>query len=55
LPFIICTGYEDLLSKEKVNDLQIQALFKKPVDSAELLHTVVSLLTKSNNTMQQTI
>ncbi|VAW54350.1 hypothetical protein MNBD_GAMMA07-357, partial [hydrothermal vent metagenome] len=41
LPFIICTGYEDLLSKEKVNDLQIQALFKKPVDSAELLHTVV--------------
>ncbi len=46
LPIIIINGQEDLLTNEVASDLQIQALFKKPVDSAELLHTVVSLLIK---------
>jgi len=45
LPIIICTGHSDLLDEEKANSLHIQALLKKPVDSAELLHTVVKLLT----------
>ncbi len=47
IPIIIINGQEDLLTNEIANDLQIQALFKKPVDSAELLHTVVSLLVKN--------
>ncbi|RDH84688.1 MAG: hypothetical protein DIZ80_04265 [endosymbiont of Galathealinum brachiosum] len=46
LPVIICTGHSDLLDKEKAEDLQIKALLAKPVDSAELLHTVVNLLTE---------
>ena len=45
LPIIICTGHSDLLDEEKANSLHIRALLKKPVDSAELLHTVVKLLT----------
>ena len=48
LPIIICTGHSDLLDEKKANSLHIQALLKKPVDSAELLHTVVKLLTRTN-------
>lgn len=48
LPIIICTGHSDLLDEEKATNLNIQALLKKPVDSAELLHTVVKLLTKTD-------
>jgi len=45
LPIIICTGHSDLLDEEKAESIHIKALLKKPVDSAELLHTVVKLLT----------
>lgn len=48
LPFIICTGHSDLLNKEKTNNLNIQALLIKTVDSAELLQTVVKLLARTN-------
>jgi len=48
LPIIICTGHSDLLDEEKANRLNIQALLKKPVDSAELLHTVVKLLSRTD-------
>jgi len=46
LPIIICTGHNDLLDEKSAKDLHIRALLKKPVDSGELLHTVVSLLTE---------
>jgi len=46
LPIIIYTGHSDSLNMESIEDLNISALLKKPVDSAKLLHTVVSLVTQ---------
>jgi len=47
LPIIIYIGHSDSLNMQGIESLNISALLKKPVDSAELLHTVVSLLTEN--------
>jgi len=48
LPVIICSGHSDLLQKNTAEELNVSALLKKPIDSAELLHIVVSLLSKAS-------
>jgi|GEM_PF-6938794 len=45
LPIIICTGHGDILDGNKADRLKIKKLLQKPVNSAELLNTVVNLLT----------
>ncbi len=45
LPIIICTGQSDTFTQENSDNINIRSLLKKPVDSAELLYTAVSLLT----------
>jgi len=47
IPIIIFSGQEDFISEEKMNDLNVSALFKKPVNSAELLQKIASLLMKN--------
>lgn len=47
IPIIICTGHSNILDKDKAEDLHIKGFLNKPVDSAELLHMVVTLLTEN--------
>jgi PAS domain S-box-containing protein len=47
LPVIICSGHNKLINISNISDLNIKCYLKKPVDSAELLHTAISLLTES--------
>jgi len=46
-PIILCTGHSDIIDLEKAHELNIQGFLKKPIDTAELLHQVISLLTKT--------
>ena len=44
LPIVLCTGQSDSINKEKSLELNIKGFVKKPVDSAELMHLVYSML-----------
>jgi len=48
LPIIICSGHNDLFHKNTTEELNASVLLKKPVDSSELLHTVVNLLSEKS-------
>jgi PAS domain S-box-containing protein len=39
-PIILCTGYSDYINEEKAEELGIAAFMHKPLDHAELMHTV---------------
>ena len=47
LPIILCTGHSDIIDIEKAHELKIQGFLKKPIDTAELLHQVITLLSKT--------
>ncbi|VAW61563.1 hypothetical protein MNBD_GAMMA08-2856, partial [hydrothermal vent metagenome] len=44
LPIIICSGHSDIITKLESENPSSLCFLKKPVDSAELIHTVMSLL-----------
>ncbi len=44
IPIIICSGHNDIFDKTTALDLNVCKFLKKPVDSAQLLHTVVNIL-----------
>ncbi len=43
-PVILCSGYSDLISKEKAKHMGISALLTKPISNIELAKTIRSLL-----------
>jgi len=47
-PIILCTGYSDYMDEEKAEELGIAAFMHKPLDHAELMHTV-DLLTDAKH------
>jgi len=44
IPIIICSGHNDIFNKKNAEDINVRAFLQKPIDSAELLHAVMSLL-----------
>ncbi len=48
LPIILCTGHSNAITAEGAEQLHIKGFMKKPVDSAELLHLTLSLLTEAS-------
>ncbi len=46
LPVIICSGHSDIIKKLESENPSSLCFLKKPVDSAELIHTVMNLLSK---------
>jgi len=48
LPIIICSGHNDIFQHCSAQDLKVSKILKKPVESTELLHTVMSLLSKNS-------
>ena len=49
IPIILCTGHSDTITAEKAENLKIKGFMKKPINSAELLHLVISLLIEKNS------
>ncbi len=48
VPVILCTGYSDSLTPEKVEDAGIKALLYKPISKKEIAKTVREILDKHN-------
>lgn len=44
VPIIICTGFSELISREKARDMGIRALIMKPVVRSEIGRTIRSIL-----------
>jgi CheY-like chemotaxis protein len=44
LPVILCTGFSEIITKEKAQDLGVRKLMMKPVSLGELARTIRALL-----------
>lgn len=49
LPVILCTGHSSGITKDTVEGLHIRGFLKKPVESSELLHLAVTLLSEQQH------
>jgi len=47
LPIIICSGHSEIIEKSESETSPSRCFLKKPVDSAELIHTVMKLLSNA--------
>lgn len=47
IPIILCTGFSELMSKEKAMSLGISEFLMKPLSMKDLSETIVSVLAKS--------
>ena len=49
IPVILCTGFSDALTPNRVRELGVEALFEKPVSSVDLLEMVGQIQLKRNS------
>jgi DNA-binding NtrC family response regulator len=54
LPIILCTGYNDMYSKEKIDRSKIISLMIKPVNIEDLLKTIRSAFEKKTESQSNT-
>jgi CheY-like chemotaxis protein len=52
IPVILCTGYSNIISKERAEKIGIKAFIYKPIAKAELAKTVRSVLDEVKDLMQ---
>jgi PAS domain S-box-containing protein len=52
IPVIICTGYSNIISKERAEKIGIKAFIHKPIAKAELAKTVRNVLDEAKDLMQ---
>ena len=47
IPIILCTGYSDMMSEQKANEIGLQAYIVKPVSMEDMADTIRKVLDKT--------